>query len=155
MGFAIRCAVPPAAVPNGPARLAFQTLDAGDARLLIATRDETKVGSLMVFLRPSAAIERLAAATPDGPPLTPLYRGAALITSLHVVESERRAGIGTALVSASMAVAEVNGLYEVALHVAPNNHAALALYDRLGFVTSGTDGKWLELRRRRLHVRPV
>jgi ribosomal protein S18 acetylase RimI-like enzyme len=155
MRLAIRGAVAPAAVPDGPAALVFHTLDAGDAMLLIAIRGDARVGSVMLFLRASWPVERLAAATPAGPPLTPLRRGAALLSSLHVVESERRGGIGTALVSAAMAVAAANGLDEVALHVAPSNHAALALYERLGFTPAGNDGDWLELVRLRPHVRPM
>jgi len=55
-----------------------------------------------------------------------------------LVRAERRGqGVGDALVRACVAWAEGRGAREVVLHVFPHNAAAIALYEKHGFVDQG------------------
>jgi ribosomal protein S18 acetylase RimI-like enzyme len=58
------------------------------------------------------------------------------IGGLGVVAEERRRGIGRALMEAVLDGAAAAGVREVSLEVLEPNHAAIALYDRLGFRTT-------------------
>jgi ribosomal protein S18 acetylase RimI-like enzyme len=58
------------------------------------------------------------------------------IGGLGVVPEERRGGIGRALMVAVLEGAAAAGVREVTLEVLESNHAAVALYDRLGFETT-------------------
>jgi ribosomal protein S18 acetylase RimI-like enzyme len=49
----------------------------------------------------------------------------------------RRRGVGDAIVSACVAWAEGRGARRVVLHVFPHNQAAIALYEKHGFVDRG------------------
>jgi [ribosomal protein S18]-alanine N-acetyltransferase len=59
------------------------------------------------------------------------------ILSLGVVPGERRAGLGTALLNSICAAARQRGSVFIALEVAVDNVAALALYTRDGFTEVG------------------
>ena len=49
----------------------------------------------------------------------------------------RRRGVGTALLEAAVAWARAVGVAKLELHVFPHNEAAIALYERFGFVREG------------------
>src|SRR5581483_6723290 len=66
------------------------------------------------------------------------------IENLVVAEPARRRGTGTALVNAALVRARSAGAEAVTLEVRETNHAALSLYERLGFVPSGSSGKALK-----------
>jgi len=57
------------------------------------------------------------------------------VTALTVANDRKRTGAGTHLMAELMRWAAIRGARNVYLQVAAENHAALALYDRLGFVT--------------------
>jgi RimJ/RimL family protein N-acetyltransferase len=63
---------------------------------------------------------------------------------LMVAESERRRGIGTALIDEAVKWARASGVTKLELHVFPHNEPAIALYRKLGFQEEG---------RRRRHYR--
>jgi RimJ/RimL family protein N-acetyltransferase len=56
---------------------------------------------------------------------------------LMVAASHRRRGVGTALLDAAVAWARSVGVAKLELHVFPHNEAAIALYERFGFVREG------------------
>ena len=56
---------------------------------------------------------------------------------LMVAASHRRQGIGTALLQAAVQWARSGGVQKLELHVFPWNTAAIALYERFGFVQEG------------------
>jgi ribosomal-protein-alanine N-acetyltransferase len=61
-------------------------------------------------------------------------RATGWIIRLVVAERYRRRGFGESLVAAVIAGLRERGAYEVYLSVAPENHAARALYERHGFL---------------------
>ena len=65
------------------------------------------------------------------------HEAAAEVEGLMVERHHRRQGIGTALTGACMAWAAGTGASAIRLEVRASNLAALALYRRLGFTTSG------------------
>jgi RimJ/RimL family protein N-acetyltransferase len=56
---------------------------------------------------------------------------------LIVAATHRRRGIGTALLDAALEWAREAGVRKLELHVFPWNEAAIALYERFGFVREG------------------
>ncbi|CAN5128804.1 hypothetical protein BH18ACT12_BH18ACT12_14260 [soil metagenome] len=56
---------------------------------------------------------------------------------LIVAASHRRRGIGTALLDAAVAWGRESDVHKLELHVFPWNTAAIALYERYGFVQEG------------------
>jgi RimJ/RimL family protein N-acetyltransferase len=56
---------------------------------------------------------------------------------LMVAADHRRRGVGTALLEAAVEWARQAGVLKLELHVFPWNKAAIALYDRFGFVREG------------------
>ena len=60
------------------------------------------------------------------------------VEGVAVERSARRAGLGRALVKASVAHAREARLRAVGLHVSVSNHPALALYEAEGFAVAGT-----------------
>ena len=57
--------------------------------------------------------------------------------SMFVAVAWRRRGVGSALVATALSAARRSGAHKIALQVWPDNRAALALYDRFGFVREG------------------
>ena len=72
------------------------------------------------------------------------------LLSLDVLPEARRRGLGSEILREALHEAQARGACEVYLEVDTENAAALALYDRAGFVTRGTrkryyrkpDGTW-------------
>jgi RimJ/RimL family protein N-acetyltransferase len=56
---------------------------------------------------------------------------------LMVAASQRRRGIGSALLDAAVAWARETGVRKLELHVFPHNEAAIALYEKYGFRREG------------------
>jgi RimJ/RimL family protein N-acetyltransferase len=56
---------------------------------------------------------------------------------LMVASSERRRGIGTALIEEAGKWARASGITKLELHVFPHNEPAIALYRKLGFTEEG------------------
>ncbi len=56
---------------------------------------------------------------------------------LMVAASERRRGIGTALIEEALKWARASGITKLELHVFPHNEPAIALYRKLGFIEEG------------------
>lgn len=56
---------------------------------------------------------------------------------LMVAATHRRRGIGTALLNAAVDWARASDVHKLELHVFPWNDAAIALYERFGFVREG------------------
>lgn len=72
--------------------------------------------------------------------------GDAELLTVAVVPEARRQGIGAALVTAATAAASTRGAASMHLEVAEDNHAARALYAKLGYEEAG--------RRREYYARP-
>lgn len=62
------------------------------------------------------------------------------LEDLYVTESARRSGVGAALMEAALKRAHERGCRRVELDVSDANDAALALYERYGFVTGKDPG---------------
>jgi len=96
-------------------------------------------------------VRRLLGAEPETPP-TPdlilgfvglwLMVGEAHIVTLAVRETHRRGGIGEMLLIASLDVAVQNGQDVMTLEVRRSNQAALALYEKYGFVRVGVRSRY-------------
>jgi len=56
---------------------------------------------------------------------------------IGVIDGYRGMGIGEALMRAALQKAKTNGLTRIELTVRENNNRAIALYEKLGFVTEG------------------
>jgi RimJ/RimL family protein N-acetyltransferase len=56
---------------------------------------------------------------------------------LMVAASERRRGVGWALLDQAVAWARASGVRKLELHVFPHNEPAIRLYERFGFVREG------------------
>ena len=72
------------------------------------------------------------------------------LEDLFVRESARGLGLGRALVEAAAGSARARGCRRIDLDAASDNHAALALYERLGFSAETSSGAKLLLLRLRL-----
>ena len=59
------------------------------------------------------------------------------INNLAVLPERRRAGVASALLMRVLADGAARGAHRATLEVRRSNHAALALYDRFGFVVTG------------------
>lgn len=94
-------------------------LAAADSRLLIA-RDRQAVAQGFVQLYPLYASLAL--------------RSSWLLSDLYVTQAARGQGVGEALMNAARAHAEATGACGLQLETARDNHAAQALYERLGYV---------------------
>jgi RimJ/RimL family protein N-acetyltransferase len=56
---------------------------------------------------------------------------------MHLVREARGRGVGSALMEAGIAWAREQGLHKLSLSVWPHNAAAIALYEKYGFVQEG------------------
>jgi len=74
---------------------------------------------------------------PAGFILARAIAGEAEILTLAVDPASRRGGIGLALLTAAIGIAQENGAAAMFLEVADDNAAALALYARAGFAEAG------------------
>ena len=90
-----------------------EKMSAKDARLLVAERE----GEFLGF----------AAVMPDPELEQTLY-----LESLHVAESARGKGVGTALIRACAQLAEKDGFQKMSVCIVRGNHSAGDLYRRLG-----------------------
>ncbi len=133
----------PSASPllNDEQRRQLETLDdilvKGEGALRVAVDGGARVGHLLVFLRMSPAVSAFVDGWNPDRPGTPerLARArAAYVTDVLVVEPMRRRGIATLLLQDAAELARAAGLARLVLHVAPDNDAALKLYEKLGFV---------------------
>ena len=59
------------------------------------------------------------------------------INNIAVAEQARRQGIGRGLIEALIYEANALGITSLTLEVRSKNHAAISLYEKLGFVTCG------------------
>ena len=74
---------------------------------------------------------------PVGMILCRAIAGEAEILTLAVDPAARRRGIGQALVAAAAGLARLDGAAEMFLEVAVDNAAAVALYEKSGFIRAG------------------
>jgi len=97
-----------------------------------------------------ASDNAFAVCRPDGFALLRVSGEEAELLSLDVLPEARRRGLGSEILREALHEAQARGACEVYLEVDTENAAALALYDRAGFVTRGTrkryyrkpDGTW-------------
>jgi RimJ/RimL family protein N-acetyltransferase len=61
--------------------------------------------------------------------------------AMLVAADRRGQGVGTALLAAAIEWARARGLHKLTLGVFPHNHAAIALYEKFGFVQEGRHSK--------------
>ena len=80
---------------------------------------------------------RSGGARAEGFILIRVVAGEAEVLTFCVTNAARRGGLGRALLEAACAVAQRSGAAKVFLEVGENNAAALALYQKSGFVTVG------------------
>jgi ribosomal protein S18 acetylase RimI-like enzyme len=92
----------------------------GSARLFLAGRDGRPVGYLMLRFGEGANTWE----TGDR---------AAEVETLAVLESERSAGVGKALMDAALAAASAEGVRAITVGVAHTNDGAIRFYERAGF----------------------
>jgi ribosomal-protein-alanine N-acetyltransferase len=64
------------------------------------------------------------------------------LMNLAVIEAERRRGIATALVSRALGIGMAEGAVRAMLEVRASNHAARALYERMGFRPFSTRARY-------------
>lgn len=88
--------------------------------------------AVFVAETPSGVVGRISILR-DGNP----YSNHVAELGLMVAASERRRGIGTALIEEALNWARAAGVTKVELHVFPHNEPAIALYRKLGFREEG------------------
>jgi ribosomal protein S18 acetylase RimI-like enzyme len=98
------------------AQVRLQAAARGDDGMLVAVAGDTVAGAVSVRWREGC-----------DPPYPWLY-------GLAVVPSARRRGIGRALIRAGEALCRERGFGTVSLDVDVGDHAAIAFYERLGYV---------------------
>lgn len=74
---------------------------------------------------------------PGGAAFVGLHDGIAMVHALHVVEAQRRKGVGSMLLRAAAKWAEARGAGVLSLIVTQGNHAANPLYAALGMTVVG------------------
>jgi ribosomal-protein-alanine N-acetyltransferase len=105
-------------LPIGTAarRLGVETaLGRADVLMLVAHAGEALIGELSLFPRRRGLLE----------------------LGMCVAEQWRSHGIGSALLTRAIAWARAGAAHKIALEVFPHNPAAIALYERFGFVREG------------------
>lgn len=113
--------------PGAPARsreYIASIIDSQDAALLIAECADRITGLIHVLIRE----------TRDIPILVP--RRYAVIENIVVAESNRRSGVGRALMEAAHRWAQKQGIEQIELGVWEFNQGALAFYEKLGYRTA-------------------
>lgn len=73
-----------------------------------------------------------------------LIAGEGNITNVVVAPEERRRGVATGLLACLMEAGEKAGLHAYTLEVRISNTAAIALYEKLGFVSEGIRPRFYE-----------
>jgi len=116
---ALRFLAPRPGVEQGYAAFLASRLDSLDDCVFVAERDGAIAGYVFAALEPMSWKE--------------LRGPAGFIHDLAVVEEERRHGIATMLMDAAEAWLREHGAPRVLLGTAAPNHAAQALFRRLGF----------------------
>jgi ribosomal protein S18 acetylase RimI-like enzyme len=111
----------PTPTPDQLAARFAELLPAGDDLVLLA--DDPPAGIAVLRFRPSLWSRALEC----------------YLAELYVVPARRRQGLGLALMEAAMSTAREQGADYMDLGTAENDHAARALYERLGF--SNREGK--------------
>jgi ribosomal protein S18 acetylase RimI-like enzyme len=114
-----------------------EILASGEGALRVAVEEGSRVGHMLVFLRMSAAVATFVDAWNPDRPGTPerlARERSGYVTDVMVLETHRRRGVATMLLHDAAELARAAGLSRLVLHVAPDNHAALRLYDKLGFM---------------------
>ena len=107
-----------------------------EGALRVAVEAGIRVGHLLVFLAMSPEVATFVDGWNPERPGTPArlaHEQCAYVTDVLVVETHRRRGIATMLLHDAAELARAQGLTRLVLHVAPDNHTALQLYDKLGF----------------------
>jgi RimJ/RimL family protein N-acetyltransferase len=112
---------------------------ASDERRNIKSVRRDPNAAVFVAETPAGLVGRLSISRDSGPQS---HHVAEL--GLMVAESDRRRGIGTALIEEAVKWARASGIAKLELHVFPHNEPAIALYRKLGFSEEG---------RRRRHYR--
>ena len=103
-----------------------------DERRNIKSARRDPNAAVFVAETPAGIVGRLSIARDHGPQS---HHVAEL--GLMVAVSERRRGIGTALIEEAMDWARRSGITKLELHVFPHNEPAIALYRKLGFSEEG------------------
>lgn len=101
-----------------PRQLAWHASGRSHARFAVAERDGAIVGNALVFLRRGTRRARL--------------------YSIVVAKAARGLGLGTRLLAWTERAARAAGARELSLEVRTRNAAAIALYERRGYVRIGT-----------------
>jgi RimJ/RimL family protein N-acetyltransferase len=111
--------------------LTYERSASDERRNIKSVRRDPNV-AVFVAETPAGLVGRLSIARDNGPQS---HHVAEL--GLMVAGSERRRGIGTALIEEAVTWARGSGVTKLELHVFPHNEPAIALYRKLGFTEEG------------------
>ena len=105
---------------------------ASDERRYIRSVRRSGHAAVIVAEAPEGIVGRLSLARDPHPASFHVADLGLMVDSAH-----RRRGVGTALLDAAVAWARGAGVTKLELHVFPHNEAAIALYEKYGFVREG------------------